>query len=598
MITDTKYYNSISDKKIPLLKVVKSLNPNYYDMGNKKPYGFNRSLFSKKPEYDLTESYRIADTECFVSTTFNKKKSLILKEGYKLLSKNNEDVEYLNQRLNEIAYVTGFGLEDLLTELVTSILFNHNAFLYIARGENSSTGEFRPVDGSKQPIAGFFPLAEAKMSLIQSEFDEVLGYKYRASNRAINQFDADEIIHITVDKKPTSHLGTPPLEAVKDDIISLRQIEESLERLIYKLTVPLLHATVGTKEQPAGLDEDGRREIDVINEQLMYMDDAGGITTNHRVDIKMLGAESQALRLSEPLDYYKNRVLVGLVISDVDLGTGTTTTGGAASVVSESLQQNIEMYQRIIERAVTDQILTPLLLEKKGNEKKQYLLESEKVVFKFNNTNLDNKIKSESHLINEYNAKLITRDEYRTATGRDPLKEDEKDAIFTDLGVVKDTDKFAFEKKVQQDQVKLQKSAQGISTTNSSTNQPSQSSQPTSNYTSPTNQHNKSLIKDSIESVDTPLQKELKLRQYIDCLLLGKNQMAISLLTNSMSDQYNIDINDENNIKDNVTTYQYIEATVRSLTTSISTYIIPSIRDYTVLMDAVERFIIQRITSN
>lgn len=570
MIKDTKYQYIISDSKSKLTTLQRVKSPNYRQVDNNP---ITRAFFNKRTEYDFTESYRIADTECFVSTTINKKRSLILKEGFKYLSKNPSDIDYLKKRLNEIEFVSGYSLSTLLNEITTSILHNHNAFIYIARGEDSSTGNRRPVDGNIEPIACFFPLAEAKMELLENEYKEVEGYKYKYNLRTYNTFDVDEIIHIAVDKKPTLNVGTPPLESVKDDILSLRQIEQSLERLVYKMTIPLMHAVVGTKEQPAGIDEiTGRPETEVINEQLNYMEDAGGITTTHRVDLKMLGAESQALRLSGPLEYYKNRVLVGLIISDVDLGTGKSTTGGAASVISEALQQNIEMYQNIIEDFVTNKILTPLLLEKEENVDKQYLTDDQKVYFKFNNTNLDSKVKIESHYINEFNSKLITRDEYRSYTGREPLTESEKQDIFDDLGLVKESDQITMDL--------------GNDTSVSSV---SQSSNPTSNYTNPTNQYNKNPVEDSV------IQKELSLRQYVDCLIQGKQEMAIALLTSKMV--LPLEESGHNKIQDNDKNGDEIEQTVRSLTTVITTYIMPFIKDRRVLMDTVERFIIRRITN-
>ena len=597
MITDTKYQYKIEDAKGKLSTLNKVKNPNYQDQTNIKSLTYGRALFTKRPEYDLTESYRIADTECFVSTTIRKKKSLILKNGFNFISKNNEDVEYLKTRLNEIAYVTEYNLDRLLNEVVTSILHNHNAFICIARSEKSSSGLVRAIDNNLKPISGYFPLAETNIKLLENEYREVIGYNYHSSPRTYLEFLKQDVIHIALDKKPNINIGTPPLEAVKDDIKSLRQIEENLERLIYKMTVPLIHAVVGTDNQPAGVDlATGLPETEVLNDQLMYMEDAGSITTTHRVELKMLGAESQALRLAEPLAYYKNRVLVGLVISDVDLGTGTTTTGGAASVVSEALQQDVEMYQKVIEDVITHQILTPLLLEKSTNINKQYLTEDEKVYFKFNNTNMDSKIKNESHLINQFNAKLITREEYRSEVGRDPLTDGEKGDIFDDIGTLTEGDKLKAEQAMAKATLKASAIKSGKSTTAKKTTKPSQSSQPTSNYTNPTNQHTKNQIKDSC--VDTVLQKELKLRHYVDCLLLGKTEMAITLLTNKliepiMEEGYN-EVKDSTNSC--IDKRVELEATARSLTTTIVTHIMPTIKDRVILMDAAERFIIGRLT--
>lgn len=545
MLYKTNYtQQSFSDSK-KLLSIKKLSNPLY--ISNLR-IDRRSNYFSAFKPYDFTEAYRIADTESFVSAALSKKKNLILKEGYKFVSENEEDIKYIKQRLNEMAYATDITTSSLLDQVVSSVLHNHNSFIYIKRDEKASTGMVRKVEGSKiKPIAGFYPLSETKTELIENNYDAVIGYKYNLTRGVYNEFEKKEVLHIYVDKKPDLNVGTPPMEPVKDDILSLRQIEESLERLIYKLSSPLIHARIGSKEMPAGIDAStGRLEVDVVNDQILEMADAGGITTTDRVEIKMIGAESQALRLSSYIDHFKNRVLVGLTISDVDLGTGTTTTGGAASIVSEALRQNVEMYQNTMETFITDCIITPILLEKEENVDKLYLNEDEKVFFKFNRTNLENKIKLESHLVNEYNADLITHDEYRNYTGRRPLSDKEKNKILKDKGKLPEI---------------------GV--------KPKSSTNPTSNYTSPTNQHTKSKIKDDL-SVGT----------YVDNVIQGRPEAANKILVRAIQDQLEgfVDISEQD-----------CDDFVRPLTNTLKDYIIKNINDYGVIKTSVRNVIYKNI---
>lgn len=553
----TSDFDILDARKIGELKKVRT-GPSFVD-----PNRIRRSnvyaFFSGNKEYDFTEAYRIADTESFVSSALSKKKNLILKDGYNLVSENEDDVLYIAKRLNELAYVTDVPFTTLLEDITTSILHNHNCFLYQARKEASSTGNIRKVDGKKvQPIAGFFYLPETKLDLLEDELGDVVAYKYNISRGIYNEFYKEEVLHLTVNKKPGINIGTPPLEAVKDDILSLRQIEESLERLIYKLSIPLIHMKVGTEKIPAGKDRaTGRLEIDIVNEMMQTMEEAGGITTSERVDIKMLGAESQALRLSSYIDHFKNRVLVGLAISDVDLGTGTTTTGGAAQIVSEALRQNIEMYQYCIENFITDYIITPLLLERDSNVDKQYLTDVEKVKFKFTKTNADVKIKLESHFINEANAGLITRNEYRTLTGRRPLTKAEENELLKLNGKLPDGSNIP-DSMHPDEKATLKAKATNSTSNNSSTKKPAakpkSSTNSTSNYTNPTNQYKKSLIND-----------ELGIDIYVNNLIEGRSLAANAVLTkklhDTLSESVKISIEDCTNF-------------VSPLTNTLQTYII------------------------
>lgn len=556
MLYKTNYtQQSISDSKKKLLSVKKLENPLF--IGNLRIKRDRSSYFRADKPYDFSEAYRISDTETFVATAISKKKNLILKDGYKFISENMDDIKYVQQRLNEIAYYTDINTSTLLGEVVGSILHNHNSFIYINRDEKYSSGEVRKEGSTKiKPIAGFYHLSETKTELIENNYNSVIGYKYNITRGVYNEFDKKEVLHLTVNKKPDLNIGTPPLEPVKDDILSLRQIEESLERLIYKMSCPLIHASVGTENMPAGIDmATGRLEVDVVNDQILEMEDAGGITTTDRVSIKMLGAESQALRLSSYIDHFKNRVLVGLTTSDVDLGTGTTTTGGAASVVSEALRQNVEMYQNIVETFITDYIITPLLLEKAANADKLFLNEDEKVFFKFNRTNLDNKVKLESHYVNEYNADLITNDEYRNLTGKRPLTKKEKEDNLKEKG--KHPDQL--------------KPATGTSTTA----KPKSSTNPTSNSTSPTNQHTKTAIKD-----------ELGIQFYVNNIQHGRLEAANKMMTKSIYEQL------EPYVKISI---EDCDQFVRPLTNTLKTYIIKNINDYGVINKTVKNVIYKNI---
>lgn len=455
----------------------------------------NRGLMLRNSPYDFTETYRVLDTESFVSSTFRKKRTLILKDGYQFISENERDASYIKKRLEEFHYVTDVSFKKLLEQMLISLVNNHNAFILTVRKESASTGNVRKIMGkTTKPIAGFYVLPETKMELVEDEYGLVIGYKYHISKGIVKYYEADEIIHLKMEAKPGYNLGTPPLEPLIDDIIALRQIEESLERLIYKLSVPIIHAKVGTEAKPAGIDRlTGEKEVDQLNRALLHLEDAGGITTSERVEFKMLGAESQALRLSGYLEYFKNRVLVGLSISDLDLGVANSTSSGSAVVVTKALQQNVEMYQREVEDFISDIILPMILLESDEYKERLYLEDSEKVLFRVLQSNIDDKIKVESHYMNEYNAGLVTLDEYRVKTGKRPLTAKEKKEIY--------------------DFKNPPKEATTATTTSSNT---------TKNVTAPANQHSsesKSVTRtkqgNNSGSQPSPIRDDLNLERYI-----------------------------------------------------------------------------------
>lgn len=540
LITKTNYKNTmeIEDSKVlTRLLTVKdptktppTINQNFRAASNIRK-GF--SSFNKVP-YDFTEIYRILDTESYVASAFRKKRTLILKDGFKLVTEKEKDLKYLKKRLEEFHYVTGISFKEVLEELTTSFVNNHNAFLLPVRKQSSSSGNTRRFGGRVlQPIAGFFVIPETKMEVLEDEYGLLVGYKYKLNKGQYKIFKVDEIKHLKMEVKPGYNIGTPAIEAVVDDLLALRQIEESLERLIYKLSTPIIHAKVGTEDKPAGIDRlTGEKEVDQLNNALQHLEDAGGITTSERVEFKMLGAESQALRLSGYLEYFKNRVLVGLSISDLDLGVANSTSAGSSATVTKALQQNVELYQKKIQDFITDELFPMILLESDQYSDREYLEEEEKIIFSIVQSNIEDKIKIESHYMNEYNNGLITQAEYRLATGKRVLTSKE---------------------------VKEIKEFKNPTTVSEESSQPSKNT--TDNITTPKNQHS---IKEASE--DISIKDSLNLDTYVTLLKKNLPESAITLLYNSFSSLL-ADNNLVFNIEDN---RQFIS----KLTTSLQSYII------------------------
>ena len=129
-------------------------------------------------------------------------------------------------------------------------------------------------------------------------------------------------------------MGTPPLEPVKDDILALRRIEESIETLIYKSLFPIIHVKVGTDQNPAQTLRDGTSEVAAMSSVLRELDDSGGVVTSERVEIKSIGAESLALRVESYLNHFQERVMIGLGVSSTDLGIGDSSGKATGIVIS------------------------------------------------------------------------------------------------------------------------------------------------------------------------------------------------------------------------------------------------------------------------
>lgn len=359
-------------------------------------------------EYDLSESSRILDTEAFVAETFRKKRQLILKNGFIFDSKDKKNLEYIKKRLQEFEFVSEKTFRDFLSEVVENMVNFNNCFILKLRNENISSGEIRSLPSGKEfkPIAGLYVIASPTVDTANNpKTGTILKYRHRITERYSKQFKPSDIYHIFENRRTGMTIGTPPLEAVRDDILSLRSIEQYTEDMIRKNASPFVHVKVGSDKQPARLLGDGTSEVDVYSSIIDNMEYTGGVATPHRVEIDYKGSESRAMRLESYLKYFKERVLSGLSVSAADLGGEQGGDG-----VFESLREDVRAYQDTISHFISNYIFTELLLESPRYRNKFYIPEDERVSLKFVEADEDRRIKIESHQLNMFVSGLISKE--------------------------------------------------------------------------------------------------------------------------------------------------------------------------------------------
>lgn len=283
----------------------------------------------KEEEYDLYEMGRIINTESFVARAFTKKNTLIFRDGYEIKCDSEENLEYIKLRIKEIEFVSQIKFKDLLREYSYNLIAFHNPYIVKVRKLKASSGKVRKFRGksSINPVAAYFCLPPEAMQKSPDTAGEPTKYREYLSGSKYREFKVRDIIYTPYDKRTGYSMGTPPLEPVKDDILALRRIEESVETLIYKSLFPIIHVQVGTEKVPAKTLPNGVTEVDAAASLLENIDDNGGIVTSDRIKMSSIGAESLALRVESYLDHFKKRVFAGLGMSAMDFGYGDCHDG-------------------------------------------------------------------------------------------------------------------------------------------------------------------------------------------------------------------------------------------------------------------------------
>lgn len=399
---------SIKDS-LQAMNLRKTKTPNFRYMMHRLA-GFSPEEYSDM-EYDLAEHARIIDTEGIVSSLFKRKRQMLIKNGFQINSKNTKNLEYIKKRISELEYVSSQSFRDLVVEIAENLINFNNAFVMKLRKEDNSTGLVREENGKElKPIAGLYVLASPTIDTSTNQkTGQIIRYRHRITEHFSKQFKPTEIYHIFENKRVGLTIGTPPTEAVKDDIFLLRSIEQCAESLINRHANPFIHVQVGSDSSPARMLGDVS-EVDIYADIIDSIPLEGGVSTPHRVNVKYLGAESQALRLEEYLKYFKQRVFIGLGASEVDLGSGTGVSGGSADVVSQALKEDVRSYQTVVETFITGYIFNELLLESPMYRNKQWIPEEDQVKLTFIEPDLDKRIKVESHYLQLFQSGLITKE--------------------------------------------------------------------------------------------------------------------------------------------------------------------------------------------
>jgi hypothetical protein len=342
-----------------------------------------------KPEYDLAEVDRAENTEAVLKMSISKYTEKILNCGWYFRSANPRTRAYIRKRLGEFAMVTSQPFELLLAEFTRNFVKYNNAFLYVRRNKDFSSGKPIKLYGKDvDPIAGIFLIDPTSM---EPRVD-----KYRTTGFV---------------------LGTPDYLPVFDDIRSLRNIEELSDLLIHTYAFPTYHIIVGNKDNPASKMADGIDEVEYVKAEFEKMATEAAFVTSEKVEIKVVGAERYALNLEPFMENYKERVQAGVYLSDIDAGKGGTANRSTAQQLSYGFQERCKDFQRHIEHFMTYRLFNQLLLE--GG----FSLDTENMVeFKFHEIDVDNRLKVANHAMAMYQGHMITQTEARTMADQRPIE--------------------------------------------------------------------------------------------------------------------------------------------------------------------------------
>ena len=389
----------------------------------------------QKPPWDFEEFYAAYETESIFRRAIDKYTELILKEGWELVGKdpNSQAVRYVQERFNQMEEVTGTSTHEFMETMVRQLLLFGNLYVAKARNLKASGGRVRKtITGRKlTPVAGYFVQDARFIEMDIKLSGQPASFRAAAFNTSTDcgrteiVWSPENMIH-GISGKVSGAWGMPLAVPVLEDMRALRELEEHTLMLVHTNAIPVYQYKVGTTEVPASEDE--LAEIEAIIDGLPA---SGAFVTPERHDVKVVGSDNKALDTCPYLKYFKDRVLSGLGMSDVGMGTTDTTNKSTAQVVSSETRQTAEFIQKSIKYIWDHYIIRELLAE--GGFKVSAFNDKNDVELRFPSINKEERRANENHASQLWAQNLITETEARAELGRKALTPEQRKELYGEL---------------------------------------------------------------------------------------------------------------------------------------------------------------------
>lgn len=379
------------------------------------------------PEYDLLEPFSIYDTEVYVKQATARRLTLMFRNGWDVISDidhNEKNVKYIKKRLSTMEYVMNMSTQAFFSKILFDLLLTSNCFLLKIRDEEASPGIKSEANGNKVPIAGYSFIPTSQILPYFDQGKLLFWRRYYETGIPFEDFQPEDIVHLKWDVKNGHYFGTPRLIGVIDDIFALRRLEENIELLFINHLFPLFHVQVGSEDAPCWYGPNGESEIDIIRGSIENMPKEGVFVSDQRVSVEAVGAQGNSLDTTDLISHLKQRVLSGLGVSGIDVGETDTATRTTADNVSQNLKDQIKA------DLTTFCDLIRMHMFKEWFQEANYSLSIQTAVatthIRFNEIDVDNKIKMENHYIQLWLNDAVTEDEYRRMLNKPPMTVKEK----------------------------------------------------------------------------------------------------------------------------------------------------------------------------
>ncbi|GIV21938.1 MAG: hypothetical protein KatS3mg023_3689 [Armatimonadota bacterium] len=328
-----------------------------YSLGDSPYAARGVRTYRFKPEMDLSDLWKAYLADGYIQRTVDLIVAMIYHTGIRWVTESPVLDNYLRARFEISDRINGYGWDRLIRTVLFDFVLYGNAFLVTSTTSRLNTLYGRPV--RSPAVAAWYPVpARCMFPVVSRDGTSLEGWILRvkplsqAGMYVERYFPLDRVVHLANRKPVDSAYGVPVLLGAVEDIRGLRQIEEEVLRMIHRFVNPRLHiSTPDITGTGAGVRPDMQQIVEAINQ----MSSDAVLVTMPGQEVRVIGAESFALRAEPYLEYFSKRAIAGLGMNDVTIGHKQPDPD------MDTLDLSLRMMVRSLQREFGDQLLMHLI---------------------------------------------------------------------------------------------------------------------------------------------------------------------------------------------------------------------------------------------
>ncbi len=390
-------------------------------VNRKNFYPFRSSSITpniNRPYTDFYTIYRAIRVDSYIRQAIDKFYEGILREGWTLKGNAPESIDYLYKRFRIFRFATRhkYTIDEMIKEAARDLVQYGNIFVLRSRyrSANPIPGlKLSPIFGYSKPISGYWIIPARSVRIETDDTGRPISYDQYDGERKLHSYPSSDVMHFKYSADGFEQFGHSIIEPVIDDVRILRDMEGNIAELVAKYLYPTYHAQVGTLDKNGTIRHHDDSEVQHIMGLIQNMAPDGVLVTGPHVELKAIGAESQAIRASEYLKASTLRVISGIGTDVVSMGQSQYSTASSSETVQASLHSRIIAFQVILE-SMMEIIVSELLMEGGFDIIEDANLE---VKFMFKAVEKESKYKEQANLLGQFQNNVISIDEIRDALG-------------------------------------------------------------------------------------------------------------------------------------------------------------------------------------